>query len=280
MVDFPSFNTPEADCNPYGVSCHGTPRKHEYFPKDYFVPSRIRLKLRNHLQGAVRRCYDPKTIGFRHWGGRGIRIAHEWYDEKTRKLHTRAFIEWAVRNGWKEGLQLDRIDNNKNYSPSNCRWVTSKENCRNRRDNRIIEKDGVKKCLSQWAEELGIPYNAMKDRCHQGWDDERIISEKVKPHKRIIEFQGARMCLEEWARKLGIEASSLRDRFRNGWSIEDALTKGNNGGHNRKITHSGETRTIKEWATHSGIPYRTLLGRLNRGWDFAVAITAEKGFRK
>lgn len=79
------------------------------------------------------RCYDPANKRYRNYGGRGIIVCDEWHDYHV-------FYQWGVV-GWKQGLQIDRIDNSKGYSPENCRWVTSRQNNRNRSNNKLnVEK--------------------------------------------------------------------------------------------------------------------------------------------
>lgn len=78
-------------------------------------------------KGIRERCTNPRQIkNWRHYGGRGITVCREWDDFMS-------FRTWALSHGWRRGLQIDRIDNDKGYSPDNCRCVTGSENCKNRR---------------------------------------------------------------------------------------------------------------------------------------------------
>ena len=81
------------------------------------------------------RCYNPNFTSYEIWGGRGITVCDEWL-----KGGVKVFGEWALANGWKKGLALDRIDTNGNYTPENCRFVPQIVNCRNQRSNRINEQ--------------------------------------------------------------------------------------------------------------------------------------------
>lgn len=92
-----------------------------------------------------------------------------------------------MANGWREGLTLDRIDNNKGYCPENCRWITMKEQCSNTRRNIFVEYYGKQQSLAQWAFELGINYNTLLKRYKQGWSVERMLTEPVKTTKQKSE---------------------------------------------------------------------------------------------
>lgn len=95
------------------------------------------------------RCNNPKRAKYKDYGGRGVSICGAWNDPNC-------FMDWAEQNGYKAGLQLDRIDNDGNYSPDNCRWATPKENSRNRRNSVILTVNGMKKSVAEWCEVLPV----------------------------------------------------------------------------------------------------------------------------
>lgn len=129
-------------------------------------------KIRYVYYNMLKRCYDSTRREYYCYGGRGIKVCDDW------KSDCCIFYKWARENGYKEGLQLDRIDNNGNYCPENCRWVTAKENSNNRRNNRKITYKGKVKSLSEWANELNIPYSILADRIYKyKWSIERAMTE-------------------------------------------------------------------------------------------------------
>ena len=95
------------------------------------------------------RCLNPKSVSFPNYGGRGIGICTEWLEFKN-------FHEWAMSSGYADGLQIDRIDNDGDYCPENCRWVTSLENQRNTRRTRMITIRGRTQTASEWIKESGV----------------------------------------------------------------------------------------------------------------------------
>lgn len=84
-------------------------------------------RLYNVYRHIINRCYDSKNISFKNYGGRGITVCDEWINDNT------TFFSWAFANGYKDELQIDRINNDGNYEPTNCRFVTAKVNANNRR---------------------------------------------------------------------------------------------------------------------------------------------------
>lgn len=124
------------------------------------------------------RCTDPKNRAFKDYGARGITICEEWINPDN-------FYEWALNNGYKVGLTIDRIDNNKGYCPDNCRWTTAKEQANNRRSCVLFTYNGKTQNLSQWCNELGLNYKLIHNRLFKlKWSFEKAVSEPVNEEKR------------------------------------------------------------------------------------------------
>lgn len=95
------------------------------------------------------RCINRKHVFYKHYGGRGISVCEEW-------LNFEPFQRWALENGYADDLQIDRIDNDGNYEPSNCRFVTRADSVWNRRNTRWLSVDGIKKPINTWLTEFYI----------------------------------------------------------------------------------------------------------------------------
>ena len=121
------------------------------------------------------RCECKTNDAYPLYGRRGISVCKEWHDFET-------FEKWAKENGYGEKLTIDRIDNNGNYCPENCRWATAKEQGNNTRSCRKITYKGKTKTMRGWEEELGYSRGIIYSRLKSGWSVERAIEEK--PHQR------------------------------------------------------------------------------------------------
>ena len=86
-------------------------------------------------RGMINRCTNPKNKDFKYYGGRGVAICSEWLNKET---GAKAFFDWAVLNGYDDSLTIDRIDVNGDYSPTNCKWSTRREQSQNRRNVRKV----------------------------------------------------------------------------------------------------------------------------------------------
>lgn len=160
------------------------------------------------------RCYNENSIAYKDYGGRGIKMCNEWEDDFM------TFYHWAVNNGYKEDLSIDRIDNNKGYSPENCRWVTIKEQTRNRRSNIYVRG----KCLTDYCSDYGSSFSRVASRVKRGWDIETAIKcPKVDLKKYFYEHNGTKKHLWAWIKELGLNKKTVYTRIYRGWSIGQAL---------------------------------------------------------
>ena len=115
------------------------------------------------------RCNNPNASKYHLYGGKGIKVCNEWSQSFI------AFHNWAIENGYTDELTLDRIDGNKDYEPSNCRWATYKEQANNTTQNNLITYKGITLTTYQWAEKIGINPNTFSERLRRGWSIERAI---------------------------------------------------------------------------------------------------------
>ena len=121
----------------------------------------------------IARCETTTQTSFAHYGGRGIRVCQEWHSFLF-------FKKWAIENGYTDELTLDRIDNNGNYEPSNCRWVTKKEQANNRRSSRHVTLSGITHTLAEWSDITGIHPSTIAWRIRHGWSDAEILNTPVR----------------------------------------------------------------------------------------------------
>lgn len=108
------------------------------------------------------RCFNEHYDRYKDYGGRGISIDPRW-------LNFENFQTWAYFNGYSDGRTLDRIDNNGNYCPENCRWATPKEQSNNRRSNRIIKYNNETHTAEEWSSITGLRANTIITRLNRGW---------------------------------------------------------------------------------------------------------------
>lgn len=122
------------------------------------------------------RCDSPSQPMYYCYGGRGIRYCDEWKVFEP-------FKEWAIANGYKEGLSLERINVNGNYEPSNCKWILPHEQHWNLQRSHRITAFGKTQTIAEWALETGLKYDTIERRINQyGWTVEDALT--VLPHKK------------------------------------------------------------------------------------------------
>lgn len=115
------------------------------------------------------RCANPNNKRFQRYGGRGISVCQEWLDFAT-------FRAWALASGYADGRTIDRVDNDGNYEPGNCRWTTRREQNRNYSRNRMLTFRGKTQCVKDWALELGINNATILFRLKSGKTTEEALT--------------------------------------------------------------------------------------------------------
>jgi len=125
------------------------------------------------------RCKNPKHQSWKHYGGRGISVCKKWY----------RFDEfWSdMGSSWSAGLTIERNDVNGNYSKSNCRWATKREQLNNKRKSVKLGLLGSIKTITEWACELGVDTHAISRRKARGWSDEQALTTPFRHRARIVE---------------------------------------------------------------------------------------------
>lgn len=122
-----------------------------------------------------RRVLNPNNKGYQDYGGRGIKICDEWISSFE------SFYAWAMNNGYKEGLTIERKNVNGDYCPENCCWITRKEQARNKRNTKWLEFNNERKTAKEWSKELGINYYTLMRRLNfYHWTVEKTLTTPVK----------------------------------------------------------------------------------------------------
>lgn len=121
---------------------------------------------------------SPTHQDYHHYGARGITVCEEWSND------FKAFYDWAMSHGYSSGLEIDRIDTNGNYEPSNCRFRDRSGQMRNTRRNRLLTHDGKTQSVAAWAEETGILSGTIYTRLNKGWSVEDTLTTEVSHANR------------------------------------------------------------------------------------------------
>jgi hypothetical protein len=119
------------------------------------------------------RCLNPNDPRWDSYGGRGITLSEEWQHS------FRAFIQ-DMGSRPTSDHSIERINNDKPYSATNCRWGTRLEQARNKRNNRLLTFKGKTQCVSAWAQDLGIPNKTILSRLCAGWSVENTLSRPIR----------------------------------------------------------------------------------------------------
>ncbi len=198
---------------------------------------------RNRWYGMIQRCENPRSVHFARYGGRGIGVCRRWRDSYD------AFLADMGRAPSPKH-SIDRINNDGNYEPGNCRWATAQEQQRNRRNNVLIPYQGRKITQAELCELSGLPQKTVEKRRMLGWSAEKIIHTPVKPAitdahvSEAIDRLSKGESLTSIAKSLGFHRHPLRIR------IDQLQQKSTNAGPRARCGKTtGEKRSCKQFAT-------------------------------
>lgn len=213
------------------------------------------------------RCNNPRNKSYSYYGGKGIKVCEEWNSFE-------AFQEWAFQNGFKSGLSIDRKDNDKDYCPENCRFVSLDEQQRNKCNNRYVEYNGKTYTLCHLARKLKIGWAALKYGLDHGDTIEEILNRKrgVLRTSKLYEYKGKLYTISQLAREANINTTTLEERMKSGLSVAEAVKKPY-GYPVRKYEFKGKQYTMKELAEISGLTIGCINQRLLRGYSVEDALS-------
>lgn len=164
----------------------------------------------------LNRCYNKNNIHYDRYGGRGITVCDRWhkFDNFYHDMRDKP-----------EGMTLERIDNDKGYSPDNCRWASVKEQANNRKTNVYITYNGRTQTISEWESELGFKHGTLWMRVNKyGWSEKKAIETPVGSFRREpVTVFGKTQSLTQHAKDHGLGLTTVQARVASGMSLEDAL---------------------------------------------------------
>lgn len=172
------------------------------------------------------RCYMPSHKAFPRYGGRGIKVCSDWATDYP------TFMTWALANGYAHDLTIDRKDNDLGYDPGNCRWITMRDQSRNKRDNiPPLTIFGETKRIFEWIEDprCVVRESVLRSRVLIGWSpDEALTTPECDPKLPVfVTAFGETKRVADWAHdpRCAIPLASLYSRFAASWEPERAITE-------------------------------------------------------
>lgn len=170
--------------------------------------------------GMLSRCRNPNSERYPNYGGRGIKVCKRWEIGVGGLSGFECFLADMGRRPTQKH-SIDRKDNNGNYEPSNCKWATNTEQCRNRRSNRLVTYNGETMSMMAMAEKYGISYYVLRNRVSRGWPDNDAVASPIENDEPVV-YYGKPYTLRGLARHRKMNSNTLRGRIRKGWSVEAA----------------------------------------------------------
>jgi lambda repressor-like predicted transcriptional regulator len=178
-------------------------------------PPRLKDRTYTSWRSMMFRCFGDDARNSKFYKSRGITVCERWF----------SFENFLVDMGERPiGKTLDRIDNDKGYEPTNCRWATKQEQNSNRRGNVLVTHDGKTKTLTDWSKQLGISRGTLEGRMKRGWPAASILATPVKDTNRLFVAFGREQTVAQWSKESGVPVGTIRARLDRGWNVERAVS--------------------------------------------------------
>ena len=176
-------------------------------------------RLKSIYKGMKHRCYDKRSYGYKWYGAKGIGVCEIW---KKDFWH---FYYWAITHGYNNTLTLDRLDNNKDYSPFNCRWVSVLEQHKNMSSTKLYTYKEKTQTLREWCDEYNIDIELVRNRLSYGWSFDRALQKTKRATTRGQYIVNGKInTLTRWCQIYGTSYKLVYNRLQQGWGLEKALT--------------------------------------------------------
>ena len=205
-------------------------------------------------QSMKARCYAKSRANREGYQKKGIIVCDEWKDDFV------AFQSWAMANGYASNLSIDRINNDGNYEPANCRWVTMEQQARNTSSNVWISFNGKTMLLTDWAVQIGISISTLRERLAK-YGIEKALSMPKHEWQKVAGPDGVTDTVCGWAKRLGINQNTLRERIEK-HGIEKALTMPNGACPPKYIRCGRFVDSISGWSRRLGVAHSTIKNRV------------------
>lgn len=215
------------------------------------------------------RCENPNNPAYPNYGGRGISVCEEW---------RASYASFAMHMGDRPSSRhtIERIDVNGHYCPDNVVWATRGQQARNKRTNVMIEFDGRVRCLTDWANTIGISEGNLHWRIYTAkWPLRKALTTPPDQTTLVATWNGSTKTLKEWSDETGIPYGTLHRRiFKQEWPVDKAFSEPIKEQAPSLVSYKGRTQSLPDWAEELQIPVRLLRSRVyEQGWSIERAFT-------
>lgn len=162
------------------------------------------------------RCFKTKHPKYKNYGGRGIKVCDRWRNSFDK-------FKADVGDRPTEGHSLDRINNDGNYEPANCRWATREQQARNKRNSKYYTYEGKTQTIRDWADEYAMDPELAAQRAKRGWCIERILKTPKIEYPKMFDYGFESRSMQSWADKLRVSRSFIYRRISKGKSMEEVV---------------------------------------------------------